>query len=211
MIPQLTNTARRIQKVYCSPVLIWHRFQWIKSYWRALMVRVQCNAYGAHVVFGRNVVYQHPVRFQGFGSLIVADNVQFGYIFGGTDSASILLQPRPPSAQIRIGESTVIMNSCKLIALTQIVIGAHCLIGPDCTFLDADFHDTHPDKRNLPGQSAAILVDDNVWCGAGVTVLKGVHIGRDAVVGTRSVVTRNVDVGAIVAGAPARTIGSVYA
>jgi maltose O-acetyltransferase len=55
-----------------------------------------------------------------------------------------------------------------------------------------------------------VILEDNVWVGSRTTILKGVTIGKDAVVAAGSVVTRDVPAGAIVAGNPAKLIGSVY-
>jgi acetyltransferase-like isoleucine patch superfamily enzyme len=51
-----------------------------------------------------------------------------------------------------------------------------------------------------------ITIDDDVWLGFGVVVLDGVRIGRGAVIGAGSVVTKDVPEGAIAAGIPARVI-----
>src|SRR6185503_16680288 len=51
-----------------------------------------------------------------------------------------------------------------------------------------------------------ITIEDDVWLGHGAIVLSGVRIGKGAVVGAGSVVTRDVPAGAVVAGAPARVI-----
>ncbi|WP_433956069.1 acyltransferase [Janibacter indicus] len=62
--------------------------------------------------------------------------------------------------------------------------------------------------RRQPHVTAPIHVEDDVWVGAGAIVLKGVTIGTGAVVAAGSVVTKSVDEYAIVAGVPARVIGS---
>jgi acetyltransferase-like isoleucine patch superfamily enzyme len=51
-----------------------------------------------------------------------------------------------------------------------------------------------------------ILIDDDAWLGFGVIVLSGVRIGKGAVVGAGSVVTRDIPDGAIAVGSPARVI-----
>lgn len=57
---------------------------------------------------------------------------------------------------------------------------------------------------------APIVIGRGVWIGANVTVLPGVTIGDDAVVAAAAVVTRDVPAGAVVVGAPARVVRSVY-
>jgi len=80
-------------------------------------------------------------------------------------------------------------------------------IGPYVTIADSDFHDLH--QRGVRPPSAAVTIGDHVWIGGKASILKGVTIGRGAVVGIGSVVTRDVPPFAIVAGVPARVIGAV--
>ncbi len=51
-----------------------------------------------------------------------------------------------------------------------------------------------------------IVIDDNVWLGAGCRVLDGVHLSRNVIVGAGSVVTRSVPENATVVGVPARVV-----
>jgi maltose O-acetyltransferase len=55
--------------------------------------------------------------------------------------------------------------------------------------------------------SAPVVIEDDVWIGFNSTILKGVTIGRGAVVGATSLVTRDVSAYTIVVGNPARAIG----
>jgi maltose O-acetyltransferase len=103
------------------------------------------------------------------------------------------------------------MNGCQLIAFERIEIGPKSAIGPGCLLMDNDGHEIDPERRHEPGKTAPILLEENVWLGSRVTILKGVRVGRDAVVGSGAVVTKDVANGDIVVGNPARRIGSAYA
>jgi len=70
--------------------------------------------------------------------------------------------------------------------------------------IDSDFHNVK--DHNLDGESGEIVIEDDVWIGAKATVLKGVRIGKGAVVAVGSVVTKDVPANAIVAGIPAKVI-----
>lgn len=87
-------------------------------------------------------------------------------------------------------------------------VGRHCMIGPHCYLTDSD-HGILQDgpMAGEPMVSKPTIIEDNVWLGAGVIVLKGVRIGRNAVVGAGAVVTKDVPAKMIVAGVPAREIG----
>ena len=103
------------------------------------------------------------------------------------------------------------MNGCQFIAFERIEIGSKCAIGPGCLLMDNDGHEIDPERRHDSGKTAPILLEENVWLGARVTILKGVRVGRDAIVGAGAVVSKDVANGDIVAGNPARRIGSAYA
>jgi acetyltransferase-like isoleucine patch superfamily enzyme len=102
------------------------------------------------------------------------------------------------------------MNGSMIVANEAIIIGDDCMIGGQCRILDSDFHGIEANKRRLPGITKPVIISDNVFTGLEVMVLKGVHVGKDAVIGARCVVTKDVPCGAIVAGNPIRIIGSVY-
>jgi maltose O-acetyltransferase len=73
--------------------------------------------------------------------------------------------------------------------------------------MDSDHHD--PRDHTSAGKSAPVLIEDNVWLGARVTVLRGAHIGEGAVIGAHSVVTGTIPPHTLAAGAPARVIRSL--
>jgi acetyltransferase-like isoleucine patch superfamily enzyme len=81
------------------------------------------------------------------------------------------------------------------------------MIGPHCYFTDAD-HSTDPDLsvQAQPMRHKPVIVEDEAWFGAHVTVLPGVRIGKGAVLGAGAVVTRDVPPMAIAVGSPARVI-----
>jgi acetyltransferase-like isoleucine patch superfamily enzyme len=109
-----------------------------------------------------------------------------------------------PGACITIGESSFINSGVSIGAQEQVTIGKNCAIGNYTLIMDSDFH--NPYDHTLPGAAAPVVLEDDVWLGARVTVLKGVHIGRGAVVAAGAVVTRDVAPYTLVGGIPARVI-----
>lgn len=199
-----------IGKVWRKPYWVYYYFVSRLSFLRKWHLRIQARFYGAKVEIGRNVTITHPICFQGFGTLVVEDNVRLGFMMGGLKNAPILFQPRTNTALIQIGEGSAVMNGCEVIARSRIQIGRNCLIGAGCVFLDADFHGLAVDERDQVGVSKPIIIGNNVWLGRAVTVLKGVCIGDDAVVGANCVVTKDIPAGGIAVGNPMRLVGSVY-
>lgn len=105
---------------------------------------------------------------------------------------------------IRIGERVFINSGCRFQDQGGIVIGDDCLIGHNVVLATLN-HALDPAHRG-DMHPAPVVIGSNVWLGANVTVLPGVTIGDDAVVGAASVVTRDVPVGAVVVGSPARVV-----
>jgi acetyltransferase-like isoleucine patch superfamily enzyme len=108
---------------------------------------------------------------------------------------------------ITIGARTTIQPRCQFSAHKgSIQIGADVQIAPNCSFYPYD-HGIAPDEliKNQPLQTrGGIVIEDDAWLGVGVIVLDGVRIGKGAVVGAGSVVTRNIEDGAVAVGSPAR-------
>jgi acetyltransferase-like isoleucine patch superfamily enzyme len=112
---------------------------------------------------------------------------------------------------IVIGEETGI-SGASIVARSTITIGRHVLIGAGACIWDTDFHPLAPDQRQQHptrhALTAPILIDHDAFIGARAMVLKGVTIGWGAVVGAGAVVTKDVAPCDIVAGNPARVVGS---
>lgn len=106
--------------------------------------------------------------------------------------------------RLSIGASTFINYGVSISAHESVEIGRGCLIGNYTLIMDNDYHDMR--DHLLPGASAPIVLEDRVWLGARVTVLKGVRIGENSVIGAGSVVTKDIPAGVFAAGMPARVI-----
>lgn len=93
----------------------------------------------------------------------------------------------------------------------HVIIGKFVMTGPDLLII----HRNHSCSRiDIPmifqgyTDEKTVIIEDDVWIGARVTILPGVKIGQGAVVGAGSVVTKDVEPYAIVAGNPATFIRS---
>ena len=62
------------------------------------------------------------------------------------------------------------------------------------------------DEEKLPDQDLPVIIEDGVWCGANITILKGVTIGRGSVVAAGAVVTKSCPPYSIIGGIPAKVI-----
>lgn len=190
--------------------VLYKRWQRLRSEIRRRKFMNEARLQGGTVVLSDGVTFEHAVRFQGGGRVHLGTGVALGYSLAGSLNAPIILQPRGAEAQIRIGDRSAIMNGCYIVARDLIDIGEACLVGSDVIIIDSHFHRSQPDRRLSADDPAPVILESNVWVGSRAMILKGVVVHKDAIVGAGSVVTRDVPAGAIVAGNPARIVGSAY-
>jgi acetyltransferase-like isoleucine patch superfamily enzyme len=107
---------------------------------------------------------------------------------------------------LEIGAGTFINYGCSIAASKQVVIGPNCNIGTYVIIMDNDFHHLQPELRQERPPSAPIILEENVWLGARVIVLRGVTIGKGSVIGAGSVVNKDVPPRTLAAGVPAKII-----
>ncbi|MEM7792733.1 MAG: DapH/DapD/GlmU-related protein [Verrucomicrobiota bacterium] len=110
---------------------------------------------------------------------------------------------------IRIGNDCFIGAHCEFNIRKGISVGDGSLIAAGSRFVDHD----HGLKDGggfcpAPESEREIVLGKRVWVGANAVILKGVQIGNDAVVAAGAVVTKDVGAMSIVAGVPARVVGT---
>jgi len=161
------------------------------------------------VSIGDGCIFHAPVRVKaGAGNVMIGSRNVFGFpVSPGTGNGGLLIQPRHKDASVHIGSRCYFSNNVVLIANAQIVVGDRCRLGDHTCVFDSDFHAVDPTERaSTAGLSAPVILEDQVWLGSRVCVLKGVTIGRGTVVGAMSVVTKSLPPYCIAAGNPARVI-----
>ena len=110
--------------------------------------------------------------------------------------------------KVKLGKRVSIHQFCYLDAIGEIEIGNDVAIANHVKLLTSD----HIFKNNnVPIKDQGIEIDkitikDNVWIGAGVTILKGVVIGENSIIGAQSLVNKNVPPNVIAAGVPCKVI-----
>jgi acetyltransferase-like isoleucine patch superfamily enzyme len=100
---------------------------------------------------------------------------------------------------LELGERVFINQNCTFLDYAGIRLGNRVMIGPKATFITVG-HPVDTDERKLYLTGAPIVVEENVWIGAGAMILPGVTIGRDAVIGAGSVVAEDVPAATLVTG-----------
>jgi maltose O-acetyltransferase len=132
------------------------------------------------------------------GTLIVGDRVR---IISTISTTQIDVSS---GGHLEIGEGTSINYGTSIGATESIRIGPRCLIGNYTILMDNDFHSVEPERRYERPQSKPIVLEENVWLGARVTVLQGVTIGAGSVVAAGSLVTHDIPPRMLAVGVPAR-------
>jgi acetyltransferase-like isoleucine patch superfamily enzyme len=101
--------------------------------------------------------------------------------------------------KLELAERVFINQNCTFLDYAGIRLGERVMVGPKATFITVG-HPVDPGARRAWLTGAPIDVGENVWIGAGATILPGVTIGRDAVVGAGAVVADDVPAASLVTG-----------
>jgi acetyltransferase-like isoleucine patch superfamily enzyme len=101
---------------------------------------------------------------------------------------------------IELGERTSVGQACSFLDLGGITIGDRAMISPKVTLI-TEGHPIDPTERYGFITVAPIVIEADVWIGAAATVLPGVTIGHDSVVGAGAVVAKDVPPLTVVTGA----------
>ena len=107
---------------------------------------------------------------------------------------------------IEIGNNFYANYDCIILDCAKVLIGNNVMFGPRVNLFTAS-HPLDAEVRNLGLEYACpIKINDNVWIGGNVTVLPGITIGKNAVIGAGSVITKNIPENSIVVGNPGKVI-----
>lgn len=108
---------------------------------------------------------------------------------------------------IFLGKNFYANFDCCFLDVVAIRIGDNCMFGP-CVHIYTASHPTDPIRRceYLEEFGVPVTIGNNVWVGGHVTILPGINIGDNTVIGSGSVVTKNMPANAVVGGNPAKVI-----
>lgn len=109
---------------------------------------------------------------------------------------------------VTIGDNIIINRNVMITARSKITIGNDVLIGSNVVINDSNhvFKDRSVPITKQGHTAEPIVIEDDVWIASDAVILKGVHIGKGAVIAAGSVVTKDVEPYTVVAGVPARKI-----
>ncbi|GAB2461143.1 LbetaH domain-containing protein [Jatrophihabitans fulvus] len=123
-------------------------------------------------------------------------------LFGAPVPGSAVIHPPLYTTHglgIALADRVFVGQACSFLDLGGITIGARSMIAPKVTLV-TEGHPVSPDERYGAVTVAPIVIEQNVWIGAAATVLPGVTIGHDSIVGAGTVVAKDVPPMSVVTG-----------
>ncbi|MCD6014950.1 MAG: acyltransferase [Solirubrobacterales bacterium] len=110
--------------------------------------------------------------------------------------------------EVIVGRKTVLGQECTISAYRHVRIGEQCVIADRAMFIDFD-HGVVEVERPIRVQGIYMRdvdVGSNVWVGYGACILRGVRVGDNSVIGSNTVITKDIPANAVVGGVPARLL-----
>lgn len=170
-------------------------FRWIPGRIGGRMRRAWLKRYfkhSEHIYVGVGCEFVAPGSMSFFGRTLINDGCYFN-AEGGS---------------ISVGDWTAFNIGAHINASVggNIIIGAHCPIGPGVVMRTANHRFSRVDIyiQEQGNDIADIVIEDDCWIGANAVILGGVRIGRGAIIGAGAVVTKDIPSMAIAVGVPAR-------
>lgn len=204
----------RIRKALANPLFVADVA--FERAWTAIstfLFRVDCRLRGVSVgsdleVFGRCLIRR------GLDSRIhVGDHVQIISSSWRSSTANCTrskLRTFYPTAEIIMGDHSGMTGGAIIARSKTIRIGERCMLAPNVTILDSDFHIAWPPERRHDTWETdidmGVTLERNVWVGMGSIILKGVTIGENSVIAAGSVVVRDIPPNCVAGGNPARVL-----
>lgn len=171
---------------------------------------------GRNVVFGTNIAVRHPHKIRIGDNVVIDDHCVLdakgsgnkGIIIGNGVFIGRNTILTCHDGDIVLEDNVNIGFNCVISSLGSIVIKKNHLMAAFCYLVGGDHV---ADRTDIPilyqGRTAkGIMLEKNIWLGAGVAVLDGSTIGRDSIIGAHAVVTNEIPSYSIAVGAPAKVI-----
>jgi acetyltransferase-like isoleucine patch superfamily enzyme len=158
---------------------------------------------GSGVVWGRNISLRHPGKISVGNRVAIDDGCLLDARGAGEEGISIgddvliarntIIQAK--ASPITIGDRCTIASQCQLSAAGEIRLGRAVMVGGQC-YIGGGRYRTGDRSVPMTDQElysrGPVVIEDDVWIGAGVTILDGVRIGTGSVIGAGALVREDV-------------------
>jgi len=172
-----------------------HRYAWLALRWAWLRLRWRGRLRTDGLCFvGPGVKLE-------IGSQAVVELGRWCWIGHGT-------KIRAHEGVVRIGAKSVLGQECTISSFQHVEVGRECVIADRVMMIDFD-HGVVEVERPIRLQGIYkrdVKVGHNCWIGYGACILRGVTVGDNSVIGTSSVVTKDLPANSVSAGIPARVL-----
>ena len=170
------------------------------------LLKSQGVAYDESLFIGGSIFLENRGGTIKIGKNVHINSATIQDPIGGQDQTIIVCDP---TGEIQIGNNVGISNAV-IFSQKRVVIEDNVMIGGNVKIYDTDFHSVDYSKRMMdpdPGvNTAPVLIKEGAFIGGCSIILKGVTIGKQAVIGAGSVVTKDVPDMEIWAGNPAKKV-----
>lgn len=179
-----------------------------KKYHYTQLVNLLWSSIATKIFFRKSRLIRLPIdirnkRFISFGKELVTGR------YNRIECYPLLENTIP---NLTIGDNVQINDRCHFTCVEELIIGNNCLIASNVFITDHDHAnmklpiDFKKPWAEQPVFSKKVRIENNVWIGENVVILKGVTVGNNSVIAAGSIVTRSFPENSIIAGNPARLI-----
>ena len=150
------------------------------------------------------------IRYNPYNYSIKIRNYFYKYLFKSSGNNFNILDSVVINfpENISIGNKVSIHQFCYFDSQDEIIIGSNVSIGNSVKFITSShkFLDQDDLIKNQGVTTKPIIVEDNVWIGCGVSILQGVKISKNSIIGANSLVNKDIPQDSIAAGVPCKVI-----
>lgn len=181
---------------------LFYKLKWIIE--RKKLKKIGKNSY-----IGKKYILLEPQNIEIGDNFYASDNfrIRTWEMYNGKKTG---FEPK-----VKIGNNVSFNDNCFISCLSEIDIGDGCLFG-DNVFITDNYHgsstkevmNVQPLKRDLVTKGKTVI-GNNVWCGRNVSILSGITLGNNVIIGANAVVTHSFEDNVIVAGVPAKIIKKI--
>jgi acetyltransferase-like isoleucine patch superfamily enzyme len=178
---------------------------WYKARKRLFYTKLVRGSFGA---IGKGSFIAPPFHSNNPGQIFIGESVQIN-AFSWLDCFKMREDITIPLPRLDIGDGTYMGHRTHICACSHLKIGKNVLIA-DGVYISDNLHGFEDISRPMMAQPLTnpgpVTIEDEVWLGEGVCVLPNVTIGRHSVIGSNSVVTKDIPPYSVAVGIPAKVI-----